>query len=291
MSDAATPDTVEGFSGDATDPNLLSPESIDRTLADFRTWLMDLTSLPQPEPVERAPFDLNALIGQFTALRHEVNLHTKASRTNLEQNSQTLAKLEQVLEAHDQTSDEPSIDKEMLKGLLDIHDSLTLALKQISKHRDTFKGEAEEAHLELPPLPAIAEVQPVIERGFWKRRPSPDPTVKSNRHLLQEWLQQVQERFLQQRQHALEARDRYRQALEGLIAGYQMSLNRIERLLPKYNLDAIESVGTAFNPELMEVVEVVLDSTHPSGNVIEEVRRGYFLEGSVFRYAQVKVAR
>ena len=243
-----------------------------------------------PEKGEREPFDLNALIGQFTALRHEVNLQTKAARTSLEQNSQTLAQLQEVVESREE-AEEPGVDKGMLKGLLDVYDNLSLALKQIAKHRDSFKTESEEAHLELPPLPAIAEVQSLSSGGFWKRRQAPDPIVKTNRQLLQDWLQQVQEQFLRQRQNALEVRERYRQALEGLITGYQMSLNRIERLLPQYNLEVIETIGTSFDPELMEVVEVVHDTPYPSGEVAEEVRRGYFLDGIVFRYAQVKVAR
>src|SRR6187401_3309453 len=101
MSDAAPPDNLEGVFGDAVDPKPLSPEAIDQTLADFRSWLTEITSLPVPEKAEREPFDLNALIGQFTALRHEVNLQTKAARTSLEQNSQTLAQLQEVVESRE----------------------------------------------------------------------------------------------------------------------------------------------------------------------------------------------
>ena len=39
------------------------------------------------------------------------------------------------------------------------------------------------------------------------------------------------------------------------------------------------------------VVEAVTNSGHAPGTVIEEVRRGYFWNGRVFRYAQVRVAR
>lgn len=46
-----------------------------------------------------------------------------------------------------------------------------------------------------------------------------------------------------------------------------------------------------FDPERMEVVEVVIDSGKPAGEVIEEVRRGYFWRGRVFRFAQVRVAK
>jgi molecular chaperone GrpE len=42
---------------------------------------------------------------------------------------------------------------------------------------------------------------------------------------------------------------------------------------------------------MMEVVEAVPNTGRPLSEVIEEVRRGYLWNGSIFRYAQVRVAR
>src|SRR5262249_52779787 len=70
-----------------------------------------------------------------------------------------------------------------------------------------------------------------------------------------------------------------------------MSLARVDRALEQFNLEPIATVGETFDPELMEVVEVVGDSGKPAGEVLEEVRRGYWRGEVVFRYAQVKVAR
>ena len=61
--------------------------------------------------------------------------------------------------------------------------------------------------------------------------------------------------------------------------------------LEQFNLEPIATAGETFDPELMEVVEVVGDSGKPAGEVLEEVRRGYWRGEVVFRYAQVKVAR
>jgi molecular chaperone GrpE (heat shock protein) len=41
----------------------------------------------------------------------------------------------------------------------------------------------------------------------------------------------------------------------------------------------------------MEVVEVVGNAGRTSGTVVEVVRPGYRLNGQLFRFAQVKVAR
>ena len=71
--------------------------------------------------------------------------------------------------------------------------------------------------------------------------------------------------------------------------GYTMSLRRVEKALEAAGMVAIPTVGRAFDPELMEVVEVV--SGERSGVVVEEVRRGYIRNGSVVRFALVKVAR
>ena len=46
-----------------------------------------------------------------------------------------------------------------------------------------------------------------------------------------------------------------------------------------------------FDPEQMEVLEVVSGSGRPSGEVIDELRRGYQRRGKLFRYAQVRVAK
>ncbi len=70
-----------------------------------------------------------------------------------------------------------------------------------------------------------------------------------------------------------------------------MGLQRIERALRQHGLETIAAVGEPFDPELMEVVEAVAGSGCPSGEVLDEVRRGYQWNGRVFRYAQVRVAR
>jgi molecular chaperone GrpE len=70
-----------------------------------------------------------------------------------------------------------------------------------------------------------------------------------------------------------------------------MSLERLERTLEQCGLELIPTEGELFDPEQMEVVEAVADSGRPSGEVVEEVRRGYLWRGRVFRYAQVRVAK
>ena len=70
----------------------MSGEAIERILADFRAWLMDVSAVPTPTE-EPPAIDLHTLVAQFTALRHEINLQTKAARSSLEQNGEALTEL------------------------------------------------------------------------------------------------------------------------------------------------------------------------------------------------------
>jgi hypothetical protein len=84
---------------------------------------------------------------------------------------------------------------------------------------------------------------------------------------------------------------RARDMLASVVTGYTMSVQRVERALRQQGLEPIPAAGQLFDPELMEVLEVVADSGRTSGEVVQEIRRGYLWKGRVFRFAQVRVAR
>ena len=75
----------------------MTPDSIESILADFRAWLEEANETPS---IEEAPgLEIATVVQQFTALRQEVNLQTKASRAQLEQNTQAQGLLQQALES------------------------------------------------------------------------------------------------------------------------------------------------------------------------------------------------
>src|SRR5436190_17440056 len=78
-------------------PRPLTAAAIDAVLADFRRWLEELAAgAPEPPPeAEEPPVDLATVVAAFTALRHEVNLQTKATRAQSEQFAQALEALKQ----------------------------------------------------------------------------------------------------------------------------------------------------------------------------------------------------
>src|SRR5204863_3833237 len=114
--------------------------AMDPLLADFRRWLEQLTVPPvdgaarPPPPAE--PVDLHTLLGQFLAVRHEVNLQTKAVRAQQEQNAETLRQLSATLDALERAQEEATesqqqaIDEQvrpLLKVLVNLHDALSPA--------------------------------------------------------------------------------------------------------------------------------------------------------------------
>ncbi len=247
----------------------MSPDEIDRVLANFRTWLEALPDPAEPRPMAPPAVDLGALAAQFTALRHDVNLQTKATRAVLDQSGEALKQLA----ARPASADPESHLQPTRKLLVDLADALSLSHAQISK---SVAAGDDFAEIEWPAPPEGPK------GGFWKRLLGAAPDTESLR-----WADDMQANAeIISTEH-----DRLHAILAGLADGYALSLRRIERAFPHFDLEPIECDGEAFDPELMEVVEVIGDSDSPSGTVVTVVRAGYRVNGRVFRFAQVAVAR
>lgn len=209
----------------------LTPERIDAVLAEFRAWLESLPADDRSafETEADPPVDLATIAAAFTALRHEIHLHTKAARAQSEQAGLIADQLQSQLER----VGEDDHSEKLVASLLESADVLIRA----------------EAGLRR----ALVETAP---SSTWRRWFAP-------------------------RQDAMVA------AVEGVAIGVQ----RLERLLKSHGLEAIPSVGLPFDPDTMEVVEVVDGASARPGTVVEEIRRGYRRDGNTVRIASVKVAR
>ena len=271
-------------------PATLTPDAVAAILGDFRAWLENgvlsraegttaTTSLPATPGI-----DLFTLVGQFTALRHEVNLQTKATRAAVEQNAEVLRRLETAQQEAPEPEDvSDDTLRPVVKAFVDIADALSLSLRQMEKLRDAIEPMLDELELAAEPeeFPTEPEEVPPPPRGFFARlfgsppptaAPTPPPAPPPS-------------------ERSAVAVDRLRQLVAAAADGYAMSLRRVGRVLPTLDLEPLGCVGELFDPELMEVVEVVGDSDSPTGTVVEEVRPGYLWRGKPFRFAQVKVAR
>nr|MDO8075967.1 nucleotide exchange factor GrpE [Candidatus Freyarchaeota archaeon] len=76
-----------------------------------------------------------------------------------------------------------------------------------------------------------------------------------------------------------------------LVEGVEMVFNKLQNLLCDEGLCEIEALGKPFNPELHEAVLTVQTNDHPNNTVVEEMRKGYMLDGRVVRPSIVKVAK
>src|SRR5260370_23024522 len=121
---------------------VLTAERIESILADFRGWLHEAaargatTEAPESQP---ELIDLHTLLGQFAALRHEVNLQTKAVRAQQELNAETLVALQVAMEPSPAPAeDDDDANQKHARTLIEIHDALALATREAKRMRDTM---------------------------------------------------------------------------------------------------------------------------------------------------------
>lgn len=190
---------------------------MERVLADFRGWLSALQAAP-PVPLAPPTVDLFTLVAQFTALRHDVTLQTKATRAAVERLS--------AVEPDDAT-------RPLLKALVEVYDALALGEAQAVRTAEQIEK------LALTPVTDSVHADPSAKPGFWQRlfaRPAPA------------WAAKVEK--------SAAAYQAISDRLTGLADGYMLGLRRLDRVLSEHGLTPIESVGRPFDPDTMEAVEL-----------------------------------
>jgi molecular chaperone GrpE len=80
-------------------------------------------------------------------------------------------------------------------------------------------------------------------------------------------------------------------AARPFVEGVGMIVRLFRTTLEKAGVTAIDAVGKPFNPDVHQAVAQVETSDGEDHQVLEEVQRGYLLEGRVLRPAMVKVSR
>ncbi len=74
--------------------------------------------------------------------------------------------------------------------------------------------------------------------------------------------------------------------------GFLQIQKQLEDFLKKQGIEEIKTAGERFNPETMEAVEETSNTQHLTPNTsVEELQKGYLLDGKVLRPAKVKVAK
>jgi molecular chaperone GrpE len=70
-----------------------------------------------------------------------------------------------------------------------------------------------------------------------------------------------------------------------------MILAHLYEMLKEYGVKPIEARGKLFDPNLHEALMQVEDKTKPENTIIEELQKGYLLNGRVIRTSKVKVSK
>lgn len=74
--------------------------------------------------------------------------------------------------------------------------------------------------------------------------------------------------------------------------GMKLIYNKLVSNLSSKGLKAMESIGTDFNVELHEAItEIPAPSPELAGKVVDEIEKGYYLNGKLIRFAKVIVGK
>jgi molecular chaperone GrpE len=75
-----------------------------------------------------------------------------------------------------------------------------------------------------------------------------------------------------------------------LRTGVELILKQMEEALKGLQVQAVETVGTQFDPRIHEALGSVETTEHPDHQVLEEIRRGYKIREKLLRPALVRIA-
>jgi len=78
---------------------------------------------------------------------------------------------------------------------------------------------------------------------------------------------------------------------ESFHKGMEMIDSNLQNLLARHGLEPIEAKGERFDPELHEAVMQTASEEVEEGVILEEVNRGYKLNGKVIRHSRVVVSK
>jgi molecular chaperone GrpE len=258
-----------------------NPIEIEPVLERFQQWLEEMrveartldrkAGAQPPANGERQDFGLIDLVKEFTALRQELKLETKSSRTLQEQAEALLPAIRQAIEQFRSVVPREeqaawNAGKALAEGLATLDEALERGRSQIEKARELLVDEQARA--------LTAALDELFQSQSWFRR-----------RRFRRYHEQVMEVV---RNDAQGPRSKW---FESLLEGYGLMQNRLRRLMQAEDIERIECLGRPVDPELMIVVEVVDDPDVPDHTVIEELRSGYLWRGRVVRNAEVKAAR
>lgn len=80
------------------------------------------------------------------------------------------------------------------------------------------------------------------------------------------------------------------EAEPSVLDGFKMVLDQLQKVLEKYNVTALDSLGKDFDPHTQEAVSHLPSAEFDENVVMAQVRRGYMIGDKLLRAAQVVVS-
>ncbi|HDZ77489.1 MAG TPA: nucleotide exchange factor GrpE [Candidatus Omnitrophica bacterium] len=92
-------------------------------------------------------------------------------------------------------------------------------------------------------------------------------------------------------ERSLELTQQKEEKTPGFLKGIELILGHLYEMLKKRGLSPIEAEGKSFDPEYHEALLHIDTNDLPEHTIVEELQRGYLLNGKVLRTAKVKISK
>ena len=108
---------------------------------------------------------------------------------------------------------------------------------------------------------------------------------------------EVRDALVRGRDAAVRLRDRPRlftrppRGAAGVVEGYELAISRFDRMLSRFDVRPVQTVGRPFDSRVMHAVEARRVDRIGAGMVVEELRSGFVRRDDVLRLADVAVNR
>jgi len=172
-----------------------------------------------------------------------------------------------TVKEEDIAKEEDDSDSEDISEICEEIDPLQQALADLESFKDRY-------------LRSAAELD-----NFRKR------TARTRSDVREETLRDALLQFAPVMDNMRRALDQETQGVDALKEGIELIYDQLRTAFSTYGLEPIQAVDSEFDPNLHEAMMEVEDSERTPGTVIQEMEKGYTLNGKVVRPSRVVVSK
>lgn len=187
-------------------------------------------------------------------------------------------------------------EEEQAKEEITTEEGDTIKEEDIAKEEDDSDSEdISEICEEIDPLQqALADLESFKDRylrsaaeldNFRKR------TARTRSDVREETLRDALLQFAPVMDNMRRALDQETQGVDALKEGIELIYDQLRSAFSTYGLEPIQAVDSEFDPNLHEAMMEVEDSERTPGTVIQEMEKGYTLNGKIVRPSRVVVSK